>query len=107
MAARSLGRRTNTRAALLPPAMYDFLCRRISELLGVACLTAGGFLALSLACYNRADLSFNNATGDPTSNLLGMPGAYVADLALQWIGLAAILPALLVIGWGARSTESQ
>ena len=102
MAVRSLGRRTNTRAALLPPAMHDFLCRRISELLGVTCLTVGGFLALSLAFYERADPSFNNATGDPTSNLLGMPGAHVADLALQWIGLAAILPALLVIGWGAR-----
>ncbi len=100
MTTRTLGRRAEAR--LLPAAAHEFLRRRAAELAGLACLAAGGLLALALASYHRADPSFNLAAGGPTANLLGAPGAHVADILLQWLGLAAALPALIAIGWGAR-----
>lgn len=59
-------------------------------------------LALALLSYHPGDPSFNSATGVAARNLLGRPGAYVADLSLQSIGIAAALPALALLAAGAR-----
>ena len=61
-------------------------------------------LALLLAClgYDPGDPSLNTATGGPVKNLLGRPGAVAADLSLRNLGLAALLPPLLLMGWGWR-----
>ncbi len=47
-------------------------------------------LLLALASYNPQDPSFNTATMQAPRNWLGLPGALVADLLLQWFGLAAL-----------------
>lgn len=65
------------------------------------CLLACALLA-ALLTYNPTDPSFNTATNQPPTNLLGTTGALIADTLLQGIGLGATLPALILMAWGWR-----
>ena len=87
---------------LLPSGMVAFLRRRLIEGGGLLLIAAG--IALLLACltYRPSDPSLNHATQAPAENLLGLPGAYLADLALQCFGLVALLGPLLLLGWGSQ-----
>ncbi len=49
-----------------------------------------GIIAL-LISYSASDPSFNTATNEMPSNLLGFYGAYVADILMQIFGLSAFL----------------
>jgi len=65
-------------------------------------LFAGLFLLLSLGSYSPFDPSWNTASDVVRpDNLAGRVGAYLSDLLLQWLGLAAYaIPAfILMIGW--------
>jgi S-DNA-T family DNA segregation ATPase FtsK/SpoIIIE len=55
---------------------------------------------LSLATWSVHDPSFNNATRVAPRNWLGGYGAIVADLAIQSLGLAAIIFFLPMAAWG-------
>ncbi len=55
---------------------------------------------LSLATWSVHDPSFNNATRVEPRNWLGGYGAIVADLAIQSLGLAAIIFFLPLAAWG-------
>ena len=58
--------------------------------------------ALALATWSVQDPSLSHATDAPVHNLLGKPGAIVADLLMQLLGLGS-LALLLPIGmWGYR-----
>ncbi len=86
----------------LPMGVRVFLARRLEEAAGA------GLVLLALACllaflsWSRADPSLNNATGLEPRNWLGMPGAYIADILLQTLGLGALVLILPPIAWGAR-----
>ena len=54
----------------------------------------------SLATWSIYDPSFNNATQAAPRNVLGSWGAIVADLAMQSLGLAAIILFLPLAAWG-------
>ena len=54
----------------------------------------------SLATWSIYDPSFNNATQAAPRNILGHWGAIVADLAMQSLGLAAIILFLPLAAWG-------
>ncbi|TGX53334.1 DNA translocase FtsK [Sphingomonas gei] len=74
--------------------------RRSSALIGGTLLflaTIG--VVLALLTYNSQDPSLNTASGGPARNLLGLPGAWIADLLLATLGLPAALlaPAGLII----------
>jgi S-DNA-T family DNA segregation ATPase FtsK/SpoIIIE len=79
----------------------DIIRRRLSELAGLALIVLALFGALALATWSVQDPSLSHATQKPIHNLLGFPGAVFSDLAMQLLGLAAIL--LLVpealLGW--------
>ena len=86
------------RAPLLPSGSGPFFARRLSELAGLALGGLAAVLAVALVTYSAADPSFNSASGGAPANLIGRPGAYGADLLLQWLGLAAALvPAILAV----------
>ncbi|WP_338332996.1 DNA translocase FtsK [Acetobacter sp. LMG 32666] len=75
---------------------------RMEEGGGVAlCVLACALLA-ALLTYNPTDPSFNTATNQPPTNLLGTTGAFIADTLLQGIGLGATVPVLILIAWGWR-----
>jgi DNA segregation ATPase FtsK/SpoIIIE, S-DNA-T family len=79
----------------------DIIRRRLSELAGVALIVLALLGALALATWSVQDPSLSHATQKPIHNLLGFPGAIFSDLAMQLLGLAAML--LLVpealLGW--------
>ncbi len=90
------------RLTFLPDPVREFLHRRIFEIAGLGLIAVAASLLLALFSYDSLDLSFNNATGHGTANLLGPAGATMADLSLQALGIVAVLPALVFLAWGTR-----
>ncbi len=75
---------------------------RLGQLGGVALAVIALLLLLSLISYDPGDPSFNTATGGKATNWVGSAGAVTADLLLQAIGIAALLPVLALIAWAWR-----
>src|SRR3712207_4686705 len=98
------------RAARRSSSAYDglfsafraFLARRAQELTGLCLVILAGAVAVALATWSVDDPSLNNATDLPVRNLLGWPGAIVADLLMQLLGLGAIAALLPLALWGWR-----
>ena len=87
----------------LPQGVSEFLRRRAVELGGLAVLTAGVALLTAVLSFSSDDPSLNKAATGPVSNLMGAWGAIAADLGLQTIGVAAVLPGLVLASWGYRT----
>jgi S-DNA-T family DNA segregation ATPase FtsK/SpoIIIE len=79
----------------------DILRRRFSELAGLALITLALLGAIALATWSVQDPSLSHATQTPIRNLLGFPGAIFSDLAMQLLGLAAVMLLVpeLLLGW--------
>ncbi|MGH6663706.1 MAG: DNA translocase FtsK 4TM domain-containing protein, partial [Pseudolabrys sp.] len=79
----------------------DILRRRLSELAGLALITLALLAAIALATWSVQDPSLSHATQNPVHNLLGFPGAIFSDLAMQLLGLAAVMLLLpeMLLGW--------
>ena len=87
--------------AFLADHFRDILRKRLSELTGLSLLTLSLLGAIALATWSVQDPSLSHATDQPIHNLLGLAGAIFSDLAMQLLGLAAVmllLPAALT-GW--------
>jgi S-DNA-T family DNA segregation ATPase FtsK/SpoIIIE len=67
---------------------------------GMLMMAAAAALGAALLSWSAADPSFSHATGAPAGNWLGAPGAALADLMIQFFGLASVAPALMLAGWG-------
>ncbi|MEP3248446.1 MAG: DNA translocase FtsK 4TM domain-containing protein [Sneathiella sp.] len=93
--------------SLLPSGSTDFLYRRLIELLGVSLLVVALAGLLTLLTYSPDDPNFNHATDNAAANLLGVPGAYTADLLLQTIGLGTLALILGLIAWAWRITSHR
>ncbi|HEX5230479.1 MAG TPA: DNA translocase FtsK 4TM domain-containing protein [Bryobacteraceae bacterium] len=75
---------------------------RVNEAGAFVFLFAGLFLILCLASYHSQDPSWNSITGAAhAQNLIGLAGAYTADLCFQLLGFSAFsLPVLLwLLAW--------
>jgi DNA segregation ATPase FtsK/SpoIIIE, S-DNA-T family len=86
----------------LPDSMREALRRRLRELGGFGLLVVATLLALALATWSVQDPSLSHATNAPVRNLLGAPGAIVADLLMQVLGIAALAFILPIAIWGWR-----
>ena len=87
---------------VLPPQFTRFAIRRLSEFGGAGLALIGLAIFISMASYNAADPSFNTAAANAPANLVGLPGAWAADLVLQSIGLAGVLLGIVCGAWGWR-----
>jgi S-DNA-T family DNA segregation ATPase FtsK/SpoIIIE len=90
---------------LLPDSARDFVSRRIAEVSGLLLIGLCALLAVSLMTWSVQDPSLNHATSAPTRNLLGPPGAIVADIVMQLFGLAAAALLAPLACWGWRLTS--
>ncbi|HZF35722.1 MAG TPA: DNA translocase FtsK 4TM domain-containing protein [Candidatus Angelobacter sp.] len=95
------------RMTLLPSGARDFLRRRLIEAGGCALIALGVVYWAALMSFHRTDPSLNNATDSRALNLLGRPGAILADLALQSLGLAGFILSIVLIVWGWRVMRLQ
>ena len=87
---------------LLSDSVRESLRRRLREVGGLALILLAGAVALALATWSVKDPSLSHATNAPIRNMLGMPGAVVADLLMQTLGVAAIALVLPIAIWGWR-----
>jgi S-DNA-T family DNA segregation ATPase FtsK/SpoIIIE len=67
---------------------------------GALAAGAGVWVAVALATWNVGDPSFNASASGAPGNLLGGPGAVLADLVLQTLGVAGAGAALLLLVLG-------
>src|SRR5580693_7619775 len=81
--------------------------RRLNELVGFLLCVSALLLFLALASYSPLDPSLNSASvltgAHAARNWIGVVGAFISDLALQFFGIGAFLlpifPALLGLRW--------
>jgi DNA segregation ATPase FtsK/SpoIIIE, S-DNA-T family len=87
--------------AFLSEHLRDIVRRRLSELAGLALITLALLGAIALATWSVQDPSLSHATQKPIHNLLGYPGAIFSDLAMQLLGLSAVLLLVpeVLLGW--------
>src|SRR5471032_341464 len=87
--------------AFISEHFRDIIKRRLSELAGLALITLALLGAIALSTWSVQDPSLSHATQTPIHNLLGFPGAIFSDLAMQLLGLAAILLLMpeALLGW--------
>jgi S-DNA-T family DNA segregation ATPase FtsK/SpoIIIE len=76
--------------------------QRLGQLGGVAVAFGAVVLAVALVSYNAHDPSLNTATSRPATNMLGLAGATVADVAIQYFGVAGGLPVVAMLAWAYR-----
>jgi S-DNA-T family DNA segregation ATPase FtsK/SpoIIIE len=72
----------------------------VARLRGGVVAAAGVAFAVAFTTYNAADPSLNAASPAAPTNALGGPGATLADIGLQSLGLAAGVMALLMVLFG-------
>jgi len=88
--------------ALFPRSFIEIARRRIVEFIGAGLIILALALSVALLTYHHADPSFNSAADGPAKNVIGLVGAYTADIMLQIFGAAAYLPSLVFAAWGWR-----
>lgn len=97
------GARPARQNTLLPDGASQFLSRRLGEAGGLLLVAVAGLLAASVVSYNGSDPSFSTAAPhEQVRNLLGVPGAYLADVLVQTFGIASFLLSVILTGWGLR-----
>jgi DNA segregation ATPase FtsK/SpoIIIE, S-DNA-T family len=91
-----------TSRSFLPDSVSAMLKKRLTELAGVSIAALAAALALSLMTFNPTDPSANTGTSGLTTNIVGLPGAWVADILMQTIGIAAYAIVFVLFCWGWR-----
>jgi S-DNA-T family DNA segregation ATPase FtsK/SpoIIIE len=86
----------------LPDPLREMPKRRAAELIGFGVLAGLAAACAALLTWSVADPSLNHATATPIHNLLGRPGSIVADVAMQFFGLACVVALIPPAHWGWR-----
>ena len=76
--------------------------RNLSAILGLALLSFAAAVAASLATWTVDDPSLSHATDHAARNVLGIVGAVIADLFMQFLGLTTIVVLLPPVTWAWR-----
>src|SRR5215471_2888673 len=95
-------RRSFDPAACLSDDFRDLIGRRMREGGGLVLVVLAALMSVALATWSVKDPSLSHATSAPVRNLLGLPGAIVADLLMQLLGLASVAVILPIAVWGWR-----
>jgi S-DNA-T family DNA segregation ATPase FtsK/SpoIIIE len=80
-----------------PPAIAIRIPLRVA---GLLILGLCAIVLLSLASWSVDDPSLSLATGKQAANWLGFPGAVIADLIFQFLGLAGLVMVVPLALWG-------
>ncbi|MFZ5610454.1 MAG: DNA translocase FtsK 4TM domain-containing protein [Pseudomonadota bacterium] len=108
LTAQSVRRKTATKAprkatgGVLPRPWVEGLRVGAVRGMGLFLILLAGAGLIALASFDARDPTLNQASGALARNWLATPGAVFADLALQTLGLAAVLVLLPLGVFGAR-----
>jgi S-DNA-T family DNA segregation ATPase FtsK/SpoIIIE len=92
--------RNIAKPTILPPGATEFLRQRLIECTGIVIALTGIAVTLSLISFHPDDPSLNAATYAQSRNWLAGPGASVADILMQTMGMAAWLLPATILAWG-------
>ncbi len=81
----------------LPSTIMEMFKKLTFRVIGLMIGAIAIAMTIAIVSYNKLDPSFNTTTTDAPTNVLGYYGAVFADLLLQSIGLAVILPILYIM----------
>ncbi|WP_295558956.1 DNA translocase FtsK, partial [uncultured Hyphomicrobium sp.] len=95
------------RQRLLPPALEARLIGTLGRGCGLMLFVALAAIWASMVSWSVADPSLTHATDGPVRNALGAPGAIIADLLLQTLGLASAIALLPLMIWGFELVLSE
>ena len=84
-----------------------FVKRNLIGAAGLALIALCAALAAALATWSTGDPSLSHATSAPVRNALGQPGAIIADMFMQAIGLASAVFLIPVVLWGWRLVAAR
>jgi S-DNA-T family DNA segregation ATPase FtsK/SpoIIIE len=82
--------------------LRDVVRRRLREGAGGALVAMSALATLTLATWSVQDPSLSHATAAHVRNILGLPGAVVADLLMQLVGVASVAVFMPLGFWGWR-----
>ena len=83
----------------VPAAVRQFLRNRALEVAGAILAAIVILFGLALATWSVSDPSFNHAIDAEPQNLLGYPGAVLADELMQFLGLGVIALIAVPMVW--------
>ncbi len=96
-----------TTVGLLPEGSWAYLRLRAIEAGALLLFALAVAIFLAALTYNPADSSLNRASDLSATNLLRVPGALVADILIQSLGLAAFLLPFGLTVWAWRIFRSH
>ncbi len=82
--------------------LRPFIKRHLGLLVGAALIGGTAAVAVALATWTVDDPSLSYAVAKPVSNALGLPGAIIADLLMQFFGIAVVVLLVPAVIWGWR-----
>jgi len=91
----------------IPVTLRRFLRNRLYELAALLLFAVIIAVALALSTWSIADPSFNHAVDAEPGNLLGYPGAVIADELMQLLGLGVLFVIAIPAAWAARLLGHQ
>ncbi|GAB4526957.1 MAG: DNA translocase FtsK [Roseibium sp.] len=101
-AVRGNGRRGSVDLLDTESPFKRFLRRNLVGAAGLGIIALAAMVAAALATWSVSDPSLNHATGGEVRNALGTPGAILADILMQTIGLATAVFLIPLVLWGWR-----
>jgi S-DNA-T family DNA segregation ATPase FtsK/SpoIIIE len=99
--------RNLAKPTILPPGTTEFLRQRLIEAGGMMIALAGVGVMLALVSFHPDDPSLNAATSASSLNWLAEPGATLADILMQTMGLAAWLLPVTLLAWGWQVSKHK
>ncbi|GAB5470550.1 MAG: hypothetical protein Kilf2KO_35800 [Rhodospirillales bacterium] len=94
-------------AGMLPAGTGGWARRRLGDLFSLVIVAVIAALAALLYTYSPQDPSLNSAGAGPVQNAFGKYGAWLADIVMQLLGVAAYLAPVILLGWLWRSLRRQ
>jgi DNA segregation ATPase FtsK/SpoIIIE, S-DNA-T family len=92
----------DTDDSAIPTALRRFMRHRLYEVAGLALFVALVAIGLALSTWSADDPSLNHATDQLAKNLLGYPGAVIADELMQLMGLGVLSLIGIPMAWVVR-----
>tara|TARA_Y100000591_G_C21853928_1_gene713602 strand:+ start:2184 stop:4631 length:2448 start_codon:yes stop_codon:yes gene_type:complete len=83
--------------SVLPSGFRLFIRKQAKRLFGLLLFSLAIYLITSLISWTPYDPSLNNYNSNSISNILGISGAIISDLMLQFIGLGSFIFILIIL----------
>ena len=93
--------------AFASPAVRELIRQRVGQVASLGMALGALALLVALGTYHPGDPSLNTATSQAPANAVGLAGAIVADVLLQFFGLAGVLPGVAMLAWAFRLAQGQ